>query len=386
MSLKITRIEILPLGGVAAADGLDSSAHTLVVRITDAEGRTGIGEADAPPSAVREFLEMPIGHGWSQGLREMLVGEEAVETAHLWEKVYQGTLYPGRRGLGIHALSAVDIALHDLAGQQLGLPVYKLLGGRQRERLTPYATLYAGLPDGRTKSQMRNALSGLIDRALALGFRAVKVEVLLGDLVADRELVEILRDARRQAGDDVTMLADFGYRFSDWRAAAAVLRRLDDCDLYLAEAVLPHDDLIGHARLADQIPMRLGGAEFAATRWECREWIEKGRVDVLQPDINRCGGLTEARRIAEMASLYGVLVVPHAWKTGITVAACRHFHAATANCPLFELLSPDLWDSPLRRDLTAPEPKVEAGTMPLPEGPGLGIRLDEACVKRSTPA
>lgn len=151
------------------------------------------------------------------------------------------------------------------------------------------------------------------------------------------------------------------------------------------EAVLPHDDLCGHARLADHIPMRLAGAGFAATRWECREWIETGRVDELQPDINRCGGLTEARRIAEMAAMHGVQVIPHAWKTGITVAACRHFQAAAANCPYFEFLSPELWHSPLRATLVGPEPEITAGCMALPAGPGLGIQLNQALLYPKEP-
>jgi L-alanine-DL-glutamate epimerase-like enolase superfamily enzyme len=128
--------------------------------------------------------------------------------------------------------------------------------------------------------------------------------------------------------------------------------------------------------------MRIGGAEFAATRFECREWLERGGVDVLQPDINRCGGLTEIMRIAELASLHGALVVPHGWKTGITAAAGRHFQTAASNCPYFEFLSPRLWDSPIRTDLVRPEPEIRNGTMALPTAPGLGVELVEETVER----
>ena len=166
-------------------------------------------------------------------------------------------------------------------------------------------------------------------------------------------------------------MLDFGYRWTDWRDALWTLRRLEDCDIYFAEATLTHDDLAGHAKLAARVEMRLCGAEFAATRFECREWLEDARVDVLQPDINRCGGLTEIVRIAEMASHYAASVVPHGWKTGITAAAGRHFHAATSNSPTFEFLSPHLWDSPIRTSLVSPEPAIANGRMAIPSEPGL---------------
>jgi L-alanine-DL-glutamate epimerase-like enolase superfamily enzyme len=326
---------------------------------------------------------MPTAHDWSRSIEEMLLGEDPLEIVHLWEKLYQGTIWSGRRGLGIHALSAVDIALHDLAGQCLGIPVYKLLGGRRRPHLSPYATVYAGAPEGRTRTQVVDTLMERLTQAVALGFSAVKMEVLLGDLVTDNHLSEIIREGRCALGDSVVMLVDFGCRFHHWRDAARILNRVEDCNLYLAEATLSHDDLNGHSRLADAVGVRIGGAEMAATRFECQEWLEKGKVDVLQPDINRCGGLTEMRRIAQMAENYGAQVIPHAWKTGITVAACSHFQACTPNMPYFELLSPELWNSPLRAKLTVPEPSLRPdGTLPLPELPGLGISLCEEAIQQ----
>ena len=115
---------------------------------------------------------------------------------------------------------------------------------------------------------------------------------------------------------------------------------------------------------------------------ECREWLERGRVDVLQPDVGRCGGLTELRRIAELAALHGASVIPHGWKTGITAAAQRHFQAATPNAPWIEMFHPALFESTLRRELTGPEPDVVSGRIPLPAEPGLGVTLDERVVER----
>jgi L-alanine-DL-glutamate epimerase-like enolase superfamily enzyme len=178
------------------------------------------------------------------------------------------------------------------------------------------------------------------------------------------------------------MALDFGYRWSSWMDARWVIDRVADSDIFFAEAALQHDDLDGHARLAAVAPMRICGAEAAAGRHEVREWLERGHVHVVQPNIARAGGLTEIKRIAEMCELAGAEVIPHGWKTGITSAAGRHFQAACPASPLFEYVSPRVFDSTLRRELVSPEPEVIDGAMVLPEGPGLGIELNEEIVER----
>jgi L-alanine-DL-glutamate epimerase-like enolase superfamily enzyme len=378
----IADVEVIPFQSAESPDDCDGAADTVVVQLTDEEGRSGIGEADAPAEVVRAFIEMPDLHVWSRGLRGLLIGRNPFPIPALWDSLYEGSIYPGRRGAGIHALSAVDIALYDLAGKQLGRPAYELLGGARRDELVPYATLFPGMPQGRGIGALKREIHALIDRALELGFRAVKVEALFDELVSDNELAELLIAARGRLGDESALLVDFGYRWRDWRSALRTLERAGEADLYLAEATLGHDDLEGHARLAVRVSTRIGGAEFAATRFECREWLERGRVDVLQPDPNRAGGLTELQRVAELAARHAASVIPHGWKTGITVAANMHLHAATANVPLFELVSPELWSSPLRRELTTPEPALRDGVLALPTLPGLGIELDPDTVAR----
>ena len=208
------------------------------------------------------------------------------------------------------------------------------------------------------------------------------MEVLFYDLVTDRQLVEVIKEGRQMLGDEITLMVDFGYRWRDWHAAKWVLDRIEDCNIYFAEATLQHDDLYGHARLSESCGIRICGAEQAATRWEIHEWIQTGKVAIVQPDINRCGGLSEIRRIAELAELYGVQVVPHGWKTGITAACGRHFQASTLNAEVFEFLSPYLYDSPLRQSLVSPEPMIVNGRMELPAAPGLGVDLDEETVRK----
>jgi L-rhamnonate dehydratase len=378
----IASVEAIPLRAHADPADLDGSSETIVVIVTDEAGRSGVGEADAPAIVVRELVRMDDVHAWSRGLANVLVGRDPFELRALHAEQYEATIYHGRRGLGLHALSATDVALHDLAAKQLGRPVYQLLGGAVREAIAPYATIYQGGVKGRTLSELANATSTLFERALELGFRAVKLEVIFGEVASDRQLVDFIREGRRMLGDEITLLVDFGYRWHDWREALWTLSRLEDCDLFLAEATLQHDDLAGHARLAGRVATRIAGAELAAGLHECREWLHCGKVDVLQPDIGRCGGLTEARRIAELAELEGTLVIPHGWKTGITAAAERHFQAATRNAPLIEWLHPALYESPLRAELVRPEPTIEDGRMALPAGPGLGVELVDEAVAR----
>jgi L-alanine-DL-glutamate epimerase-like enolase superfamily enzyme len=380
---KIAAVEVIPVAAPDQAhNDLDGTVDTVIVRLTDEEGRRGIGETDAPPAVVKSFLEMPTAHLWSRNAGEILLGADPVETAALWQKLYESTFWPGRRGLGIHAISAIDIALYDLAGKALGLPAYKLLGGARRERLRPYCTIYPGLAQGRPVAQLMAEIGRQFEEALATGFRAVKMEVLFYDLVSDAELVGLIKEGRRMLGDGILMALDFGYRWTSWHDAKWVLDRVADCDIYFAEATLQHDDLAGHAKLAAQSPIRICGAEAAATRFEVREWLERGGVSVVQPNIGRGGGLTEIRRIAELCELHGAEVIPHGWKTGITSAVGRHFQAACPAAPMFEYVSPRVFDSPLRRELVSPEPVLTEGYMELPTAPGLGIELNEELVER----
>jgi L-rhamnonate dehydratase len=380
---KIAKLEIIPIASPdSSATDLDGTTDTVIVKISDEAGRFGIGEADAPPQVVKSFLEMPSAHLWSRNVSEILLGSDPLEAAALWERLYEGTFWPGRRGLGIHAISAIDIALYDLAGKQHGVPAYKLLGGARRGKLRPYCTIFPGLAHGRSIEQLMREIGRQFDAAAAAGFRAVKMEVLFYDLVTDRELIGLIRQGRKMLGDDILMAVDFGYRWRNWHDALYVMDRIEDCAVFFAEAALQHDDLAGHARLAEKSRIRIGGAEAAATRWEVLEWLTRGAVGIVQPNIGRCGGLTEIRRIADLCEYHGAEVVPHGWKTGITSAVGRHFQAACAPAPVFEYVSPKVFDSLLRRELVSPEPEVVDGYIALPDRPGLGIDLNEELVER----
>jgi L-alanine-DL-glutamate epimerase-like enolase superfamily enzyme len=367
-------------GGMNLAD-LDGATETLLVEVEDAEGRVGIGEADTASDAARAIVLMDDVHLLCRGLRNTLLGCDPIELRSNWHRLADATFLAGPSGVARHAIAAVDVALHDLAGKQLGRPVYQLLGGALRRAITPYATCYAGTVGERSLHEMLDATCVLLDRARSLGFRAIKMEVLFEGVARDRDIVVCVREGRLTVGDDVELLVDFGYRWSDWRDAAWTLRELEDCRIYLAEATLAHDDLASHAKLAATASTRIGGGEFASTWHECLAWLELGRVDVVQADVSRAGGLTEMQRIAQSALERGASVVPHCWKTGINAAAARHLQVASANVPFVEMLVPALWSSPLRDELVTPEPELENGHIALPSLPGLGVELSRDALR-----
>lgn len=381
--MKIAKIECLELRAPQAnAADCDGAVDTAVIRVTADNGAYGIGETDAPPNAIAALLATPSAHIWSQSIRDLLLGENPLEVEQLWDKVYEGTIYHGRRGLGIMLLSAIDTALHDLRGKLLGQPAYRLLGGATRPFVTPYITLFQSMPQGRSWAEMRQCSLALMNRAVEAGFRAMKMEMLFYDLVDDRELVRFIHECRAVAGEERDFMIDVGYRWKNCNDALWVLRRIEEDKLFFVETPLHTDDLDGLARLADSTTTPVAAGEFLQTRHEFRELMDRGHCDVIQPDVGRAGGLSEAMRCARMAVERGIYCVPHAWKTGLTVAATRHFGSAAPCCPYTEFFGRGFFPSYLRENLAGSEPELKDGRWNLPEAPGLGVELNEDVVSR----
>lgn len=381
--MKIQRIECLQLRAPnASPEDCDGAVDTAVIRITAENGMYGLGETDAPPNVISALLETPTAHIWSRSVRDILLGQDPIEVEQLWDRLYEGMIYHARRGLGIMLMSAIDIALHDLRGKLLGLPVYQILGGAARAEVVPYSTLFPSMPQGRSWSKMQKSCLALIEKALALGFRAMKMEMLFYDLVSDRELVRFIHECRKRIGDDREFMIDVGYRWKNFNDALWVLRSVEDAKLFFVETPLHTDDLEGLARLADATSTPVAAGEFLQTRHEFRELMDRGRCDVIQPDLGRVGGITEAVRCAHMAAERSIYCVPHAWKTGLTAAATRHFGAVVSNCPYVELFHQDLFPSFLRSHLVKPEITLFEGKWALPTEPGIGVDLDEEVLKK----
>ena len=381
--MQIVKIECLQIRAPGVnPDDCDGASETAIVRITAENGVHGLGETDAPPNVIAALLETPTAHIWSRSIRDLLLGQNALEVERLWDHIYEGTIYHGRRGMGIMLLSAIDIALHDLRGKLLGVPCFQLLGGPVRQAIVPYATLFPGMAQGRSWQDLRKACLQLMEKALSLDFKAIKMEMLFYDLVSDHQLAEFVHECRKIVGWDIEFMIDVGYRWKNSNEALWVLERLEEDKLLFVETPLHTDDLEGLARLADATTTPVAVGEFLQTRHEFRELMDRGRCDVIQPDMGRVGGLTEAIRTAALAEERGLACIPHAWKTGLTVAATRHFAAAVRNCPYSEFYHPDLFPSSLRKDLVGPEPKLKSGLLKLPESPGLGVELNEEFADR----
>ena len=386
--MKITRIDchvlLIPDYDLAACS---SAQDDLVVEIHTDEGLIGIGATDTNPWVARECIRALGSHCMGLGLREMLIGADPMQPEALWQKLYCGSKMTGRRGALICAMGAIDMALWDLKGKALCVPVHSLLGGAVKTYLTPYASL---LPTGRTVGDYAESLVEKTQRARAMGFHAAKVEVCIkgpyahnGIQESDEKIVEIVGACRQAVGPDFTLMVDVAYCWSDAKAALRVLDRLAPFDLFFMETPLDIDDLKGYAFLAERSPIRIAAGEWQNTHWEFIDLADRGKVDVLQPDVGRVGGFTEARKVAHLAADRGRLIVPHCWKSGIGIAASAHLAAVTDCCPYIEFLPAALSESALRRELTIDELEWRAdGSLALPTKPGLGVELNRETLER----
>jgi len=385
--MKITKIDChVLLVPDCNLDACSSAQDDLIVEVHTDEGIVGIGETDVNPWMGEAMIRARGTHCMGLSLEEMLIGEDPFETDAIWRKLYSGSKMNGRRGAVICALGAIDMALWDIKGKALGMPVWKLLGGAGREEVVPYASL---LPDGRTLKAYQEALVERARQAVAMGFRAAKMEICIngpyshnGLQESDGALVETVAACREAVGPEMVMMVDVAYAWSDAKRALRVLEKLEPYDLFFFETPIDIDDLEGYAFLHDHSPIRISAGEWQNTHWEFLDLADRGRVDVLQPDVGRVGGISEAVKVCRIAEDRGRLIVPHCWKTGIGIAASAHVGAATPVCPFIEFLPSELCDSQLRRDLLSVELGFRDGAIRLPETPGLGIELDRDALER----
>ncbi|MHB1569591.1 MAG: mandelate racemase/muconate lactonizing enzyme family protein [Solirubrobacteraceae bacterium] len=361
-------------------DATSSAQDTIVVEVHTDEGITGIGETDLNAWIARACIEAPGTHTMDLGLREMLIGCDPLDPAAVWEKLYVGSAMSGRRGAVVHALGAIDIALWDICGKAAGVPVWKLLGDAAHASLQPYASL---LPHSRSFADFHEAYLEQVGWALGNGFRAAKLELLITGPYAstglderDERMVEIIAAVRERTGPDFTIMVDVGYAWDSVERALAVLESWADHDVFFCETPLWADDLDGYRELANRSPIPIAAGEWLATRHEFVDLMDYGGVHVAQPDVGRVGGITEARRVCELASERNRMVVPHGWKTGITIAATAQLAAVTPHMPFFEFVPQSVAESALRRRLVVDELELQDGRLPLPERPGIGVELD----------
>jgi L-rhamnonate dehydratase len=369
--VKITDVEAIilrqPDVDVSKADG---SQDALLIRVQTDEGVTGVGEVDSLPFVVKAIVEAPPSHANASGLKALLVGENPLEIDRLWEKMYRGSIYYGRRSAAIHAMSGIEIALWDIKGKVFGQPICRLLGGPHRTSIRVYAsTLMPETPD-----EVGEVVGDLVGR----GFPAIKLG--WGPWGRDPDLdVDLARAARRAAGDDVELMFDIGMGWPNTDHAIRQVRRLEEFRPYWVEEPLWPDDVAGYRKLADTVETRIACGEEDTTRWGFQELMDRTGVDVIQPDVTRAGGISECLRIAQLADLRGVATVTHSWSTGIIKAASLQVLAAMPNATFFEYC---VQETALNQALTVERFPVVDGMVAIPDRPGLGIEIDDEVVER----
>ena len=357
--MKITAIHAIPLAIPMKPMDPPSTWRAgtrkqIVVRVVTDDGLTGTGEAFAygAPLAVVSVID--------ESLAPLLIGQDPLRIEALVDLMHRATMIYGRRGLAMFAISGVEIALWDLLGKALGAPVCALLGGAIRPRLPAYASL------------LRYDVPGDVARACrhftSQGFRMLKLH---------QTDVESVRAAREAVGPDVDLMLDTNCPWSP-QDAIGMARALAPHRLFwLEEPVWPPEDYAGLARVAaaTETPIALG--ENESTLFGFREIVERRAADILQPSITKVGGISEFKKIAALAQAANVPIAPHSFYFGPGLAATLHVAASFGGSLPVEFPTGELESPFLARPIEAHDGSVE-----VPQGPGLGVEVNEDAIRR----
>ena len=341
----------------------------LLVEIVGEDGLSGWGEAFGPPVLTAPIVEF---------YKSLLVSADAFAIELHWQNLYNRLRDHGQKGLAIEALSAIDIALWDLKARYLGLPVHRLMGGPLRSRVQAYATGFYRKSGG-------DPVSYLIDEARQradAGFTAIKLKLGFG---IDED-VRLCRSIRQAVGEAMTIMVDANHAY-DAVAAIRLGRHIEDLDICWFEEPVPPEDLQGYRRVKSALRIPIAGGEAEFTRWGFRPILVDRVLDILQPDVCAAGGLSECKKIADMANAFGLRVNPHVWGTGVALAASLQLIATLPDNPpslnpIAPLLEFDQSEHPIRMAVLTEPISQQAGWVEVPTGPGLGIEIDRAAITK----
>jgi D-galactarolactone cycloisomerase len=368
--MKITEVRAIGLRGATPEGGwteeikADDCVQTLMAVRTD-QGLVGFGSVFTSVDLVRSSLAV---------LEPLYRGENALEPERVSEKLRQNTFWLGRGGSITHAISGIDIALWDILGKASGQPVGRLLGGRYRERVRPYASLLMQEP--RRLAEILTELRGKGFRAFKIGWGPFGRE----SAAMDESIVEAARGA---VGPDILLMVDAGGSDAHWnngyKWALRTSEMLAGYGVEWFEEPLRPDALADYRELRLRSPVPISGGEVLTRRQSFLPWLSGGALDIVQPDATKVGGISESRRIAWMADDYGVRFVPHGWNTAIGLAADLQLASALSGTDLVEYLI----GSPYVDDIVEHKWKLDGdGMLAIPDGPGLGVALDLDAVAR----
>ena len=359
--------------------GRAATFDTALVRVDTDAGITGYGEAKVSAGSPGDY------HGVvaiiNQEFGPALVGQDPRSINRIWESLYSGTranyalarghVFPAmsRRGVSISAISGIDIALWDILGKSLNVPVWQLLGGRRSERMPAYASggwaNAAGIGE-QLKGYLANGDFGAVK---------MRVGVFDGSPGASAERVQAAREA---LGPNIELMVD-AHGTLTVSEAKQFCHLVRDCNLAWFEEPVTADDKRGLAEVRRSTHIPIAAGESESTRFDFRDLIELRAVDVLQPDLAICGGISEAMRIAALVSAANLRLAPHLWAGAPAFAAGLHVAAASSCAHILEF---SLGANPMIHDLIEEEFQVQGGTLEIPDRPGLGITIRDDFVQR----
>lgn len=355
-----------PEGGWTAEILPDDCVHTLVAVYTE-EGITGYGSVFTSDALVKAALNV---------LEPLYRHENALEPERVSEKLHQNTFWMGRGGSLTHTISGIDIALWDILGKATGQPVGRLLGGRYRERVRPYASILMDQP-----APLRDHLLAV----KAQGFRAFKMGWGPFGRVSAQLDEAIVAAAREAIGPDCWLMVDAGGSDAHWpgnyKWALRTAQMLAQYNVYWFEEALKPDALDDYVALRRAAPLPITGGEVLTRRQAFQPWLQAGAFDIVQPDVTKVGGISEERKIGWMAEENGVQFIPHGWNTAIGLAADLQLASAFAHTDFVEYLT----GSPYIDEIVTTPWRLDTdGMLAIPDSPGLGIELDLEAVSKYT--
>ena len=367
-TMKINQILCQILRVESVQQKTASCQDVVLVRVRTEDGLEGVGEADASPEVVKAIIDAPYSHTIACGLREILLGENPLDTERLWQKMYRRTMYFGRSSVTICAMSAIDMALWDLKGKYFSQPIHRLLGGKHHDRIKTYASILFGRDGKQTRE--------IGQRWVQAGYHAVKFgwEPMGRSEALDLELV---RGARAGAGNDATLLIDAGCVW-DARTALNRAHAFAEFNIGWLEEPLRPGDVDGYVWLRDRSPVPIAAGEEECGRESFRPLIDRHALDVYQVDLSR-NGFTDAAYLRMRVEEIGARLCNHCYTSPITVAASLHWLSTCRDAFIFEDC---VDDSPMRHELTLEKLQAKEGWISVPDGPGLGITLNEEFVKK----
>ena len=377
--MKITNIECMVLdskNNYITPKGNEEPTgvrYTCLIKVETDEGITGWSDIETQPHIAHAMNNLPpskSGANGFEGLKELVLGEDPFEVERLWDKIYRGTIYYGRRGVAIQVLSGFDIACWDIIGKAVGKPIFKLLGAGYRKKIRAYASTMA-----------RPTIEGMkkaCEKYLEEGYTAVK----FGFMGTGKELdINLIKVAREFLGNELDLLVDLGW-IDYYRLPFDVIqlcKKIEPYNVFFIEDFLHPEDYDGYARVSENVNIRIAAGEQEATPWGFKELIERGKVDIIQPDLSRCGGFTTARKIMWMAQQNSIDVVCHAWLSDLLTAASLHLNAALPRSLFVEY---NICGGNALQEIIKNPLKMKNGYLEVPESPGLGIEVDEKMVNK----